>query len=134
MRGKHLGLLSLTAVAMALSLAACGGDPTATPTVAPTATPPPQAAPTPDAAALFEAEWAALIEAAQAEGQVVLTFGGSAGRNFRPEAGLKRNAVGMHVEAAVLRVRDSGADVGQQHLGDALHALCEAVGCVLDVG
>ena len=64
MRGKHLGLLSLAALAMALSLAACGADPTATPTVAPTATPPPQAAPTPDAAARFEAEWAALIEAA----------------------------------------------------------------------
>ena len=100
MRGKHLGLLSLTAVAMALSLAACGGDPTATPTVAPTATPPPQAAPTPDAAALFEAEWAALIEAAQAEGQVVLTFGGSAGRNFRPIADVFQEKFGVETVVA----------------------------------
>ncbi|MCH7654929.1 MAG: extracellular solute-binding protein, partial [Chloroflexi bacterium] len=59
--------------------------PTVTPTVAPTATPPPQAAPTPDAAALFEAEWAALIEAAQAEGELSLVFGTS-GRIFRPMA------------------------------------------------
>ena len=88
MTGKRLGLLSASAVAMALLLAACGADPTATPTSAPTPTPPPDAAPTatPDAAALFEAEWAELIAAAQAEGEVSMTFGGSAGRNFRPLA------------------------------------------------
>ena len=86
MNGKRLGLLSVTALILALSLVACGADPTATPTTAPTPTPPPEAEPTPDAAALFEAEWAALIEAAQAEGEVSLTFGGSAGRNFRPVA------------------------------------------------
>ena len=84
MTGKRLGLLSVTGALLALFLTACGADPTATP--APTATPPPEAtaAPTPDAAALFEIEWAALIAAAQAEGEIVMTFGGSAGRNYRP--------------------------------------------------
>ena len=83
MRGKKLGPLALVAAAMALVLAACGADPTATPTSAPTATPLPQA-PTPDAAALFQAEWDALIAAAHEEGELSITFGGAAGRNFRP--------------------------------------------------
>ena len=97
MNGKRVGLLTVTAVFMAFGLAACGADPTATPTSAPTATPPPQAipTPTPDAAALFQAEWAALIAAAQAEGQVVLTFGGSAGRNFRPIAAVFEEKFGV---------------------------------------
>ena len=88
MKGNRFGQLSLTAAVAALLLTACGADPTATPTSAPTPTPPPEAVPTPtpDAAALFQVEWAALIEAAQAEGEVSLTFGGSAGRNFRPVA------------------------------------------------
>ena len=88
MTGKHRGLLAVIAVAMSLVLAGCGGDPTATPTSAPTAAPPPQAepTPTPDAAALFQAEWEALIAAAQEEGEVSITLGGSAGRNFRPVA------------------------------------------------
>ena len=88
MTPKRSGLLSIAAAAMALVLASCGADPTATPTSAPTATPLPQSTPTPtpDAAALFQAEWAELIEAAQAEGEITMTFGGSAGRNFRPIA------------------------------------------------
>ena len=86
MTGKRFGLLSVTAAVMALVLVACGADPT--PTSVPTATSPAQAEPTPtlNAAQLFEAEWAELIAAAQAEGEVSMTFGGSAGRNFRPVA------------------------------------------------
>ena len=84
MTGKQIGSLVLALGAMALLLAACGADPTATPTSAPTATAPPQATPTPDEAALFETEWAALIAAAQEEGEVTLVFGGSAGRSYRP--------------------------------------------------
>ena len=84
MPAKQLGLLSVTVAVMALTLAACGADPT--PTSAPTATPLPEAAPTLDAAALFQIEWDELIKAAQAEGEIVMTFGGSAGRNFRPIA------------------------------------------------
>ena len=88
MIGKRFGLLSATAVLLALLLVACGADPTATPTSEPTATPLPGATPTPtpDEAALFQIEWDALIEAAQAEGDLILVFGGAAGRNFRPIA------------------------------------------------
>ena len=86
MTGKRIGSRVLAVGAMALVLGACGADPTATPTSAPTATPLPQATPTPDAAARFEAEWAALIAAAQEEGEVTLVFGGSAGRSYRPIA------------------------------------------------
>ena len=86
MTGKQLGLLGVIAVAMSLVLAACGADPTATPTSVPAATAPPQATPTPDAAALFEAERAALIASAQGEGEVSLDFGGSARRSDRPRA------------------------------------------------
>ena len=86
MTGKRFGLLSVTAAVMALVLVACGADPT--PTSVPTATSPPQAEPTPtlNAAQLFEAEWAELIAAAQEEGEITMTFGGSAGRSFRPIA------------------------------------------------
>ena len=86
MRGKQLGSLVLAVGAMALVLAACGADPVATPTSAPTATPLPQATPTPDEAAVLQAEWDALIAAAQEEGEVTLVFGGSAGRSYRPIA------------------------------------------------
>ena len=83
MTGKQIGSLALAVGAMALVLAGCGADPTATPTSAPTAAPPPQATPTPDAAALFQTEWDALIAAAQEEGELTLAFGGAAGRMYR---------------------------------------------------
>ena len=76
-----LVLLMTTALA-----AACGGDdPTPTPTATPIpaiSTPQgtPTPTPTPDP---FEAEWLALISAAQAEGKVVIDAGG-AGRLYRP--------------------------------------------------
>ena len=97
MIGKRFGLLSVTTAALALILAACGADPTATPTSAPAPTPPPQAGPTPtpDEAALFQAEWDALIKAAQDEGEVSMTFGGSAGRNFRPIAAIFEKKFGV---------------------------------------
>ena len=87
MHARRVGMLVLIGSVMALVLAACGQEePTATPV--PTATPPPVVAdeptPTPDAAAAFEAEWEALIAAAQAEPELVLVLGGSAGRNYRP--------------------------------------------------
>ena len=95
--GKRLGLLSATAAVLALLLSACGADPTATPTSVPTATPLPGATPTPtpDEAALFQIEWDALIEAAQAEGELVLVFGGAAGRNFRPIAAVFEEKFGI---------------------------------------
>ncbi|MCI0888247.1 MAG: hypothetical protein J4N28_01350, partial [Chloroflexi bacterium] len=88
MTGNRLGLVSATAAVLALLVSACGADATATPTSVPTATPLPGATPTPtpDEAALFQIEWDALIEAAQAEGDLILVFGGAAGRNFRPIA------------------------------------------------
>ena len=88
-RARGVVMLALIASAMVLLLAACGqDDPTATPR--PTATPPPavgdEPTPTPDAAAAFQAEWEELIAAAQAEPELVLVLGGSAGRNYRPIA------------------------------------------------
>ena len=83
MTGKQVGSLVLAVGAMTLLLPACGADPTATPTSAPTATAPPMATPTPDEAARFQTEWAALIAAAQEEGEITLAFGGAAGRMYR---------------------------------------------------
>ena len=72
---------------VALAVVACGGDdPTATPV--PTATSAPDApAPTatPDAEAKFQAEWAALIKAAQGE-ELIIEAASSAGRDYRPVA------------------------------------------------
>lgn len=74
------GMLALLASVILLVLAACGGDdPTATPTAtaAPTPTATTAAAatatptPTPSAEEIFQAEWEALIAAAQTEGMVV---------------------------------------------------------------
>ena len=90
MAGKRFGPLAVIAGAMALFLAACGGDeptatpvPVATPTAVPTAmptqepgaTPLPTATPTPTVAlSAFEREWNELIAAAKAEGEIS-TFG-----------------------------------------------------------
>ena len=95
MTRKLFGPLTIVAVAMALVLAACGADPTATPV--PTPTPPPGAEPTPtlSAEAQFQAEWEALIAAAQEEGEISMTFGGSAGRNFRPIAAVFEERFGV---------------------------------------
>ena len=73
MNPMRVVLLSATVGVLSMLFAACGSDSTATPTSAPTATPPPNATPTatPDAAAVFQAEWEALITAAQEEGQIV---------------------------------------------------------------
>ena len=93
MTRKRLGLLGAAAVVVLL-LAACGGDEA---TAAPTATPLPLATPTPmpDSAAQFQAEWEALIEAAQDEGEISITAGGSAGRNFRPVMALWEERFGI---------------------------------------
>ena len=85
MTPRQLGPLTGIAIAVGSLLAACGADPTPTPTSTPAAAPPPEAAatPTPDAAARFQAEWDALIGAAQEEGELVIVFNPGAGRHFR---------------------------------------------------
>ena len=112
---RATGLTALVAV-VSLLLAACGADPTPTPQPTATPTPPPQATPTatPDAAAQFQAEWDALIAAAQDEGQVVLVFGGSAGRNYRPVAAFFQDKFG--VEALVST--GSGSAQGERILAE----------------
>ena len=131
MTGKQLGRLAVIVAAVALFLAACGADPTATPE--PTPTPPPQATATPDAAALFEAEWDALIAAAQTEGRVSLVFGGGAGRDFRPIAEFFGEKFGIEMVISsgsgrtlvnrVLAEQDTG-----RYLVDALYAGPTSVG------
>ena len=89
--GVLLGLVGM----LALLVAACGGeDPTATPV-------PPQATSTLDAAAIFQAEWDALIAAAQEEGELTMVLGGSAGRNFRPIAQAFGERFGIEVTVVV---------------------------------
>lgn len=95
---RQLGPLTVVATAVVILLVACGADPTTTPTstpaVAPTpvptaaATPPAAPTPTPDAAALFQAEWDALIGAAQEESELILVMNPGAGRHFRPMVGI----------------------------------------------
>ncbi len=85
-RMRRLAALGALGLLIAALASACGADPTATPTPRPTSTPVPQqeATPTPDAMAMFDAEWDALVAAAQEEGEVVIVMGGSASRNYRP--------------------------------------------------
>lgn len=85
------------AVAAVLLMAACGSDPTATPE--PTPTPPPQATPTstPTADEQFQAEWDALISAAQDEGKLVIAAGGSGARDSRPVWDFFQDKFGVEV-------------------------------------
>ena len=103
MMSKRWGLTAVIAVAMALLLAACGADATATPTSAPTPTPPPQAEPTatPDEAARAQAEWDALIAAAQEEGNLSLSFNTSSGRSLRPVAAFFEEKFGIKTVVSV---------------------------------
>lgn len=100
---RRVVLLVLIASAMVLLLAACGQEeptatsvPTATSTPVPGA-PTPEPTPTPDAAAAFQEEWDALIAAAQAEPELVLVLGGSAGRNYRPIAAFFGEKFGINM-------------------------------------
>lgn len=102
MRTLHWGSkrvwLVLAALGLMVGLAACGTDdptptpvpPTATPTPAPAAgtTPEPAAptaapdpTPTPDTS--FEAQWEQLVADAQAEGEIVISLGGTDSRHIR---------------------------------------------------
>ena len=128
MAAKRFGLLSVTAAVMALILAACGADATATPPPAPTATPLRQAGPTatPDEAARFEAEWAALITAAKEEGSLTVAFGGGTSRWFRPISDFFGGKFGIEV---VITVGGGSAQVNRllaeqqngRYLVDSLH-------------
>ena len=106
----------VAAFALMSLLASCGGaDPTPTATSVPaTATPtstptplPPGATPLPTATAVptpttdpFEAEWAALIAAAQAEGEVILALSGSDSRTGRPAFAAFERQFGIKVVAS----------------------------------
>ena len=84
---NRTGRLVLVAILGVMTLwlaAACGSNPT--PTSAPTPTPAPVQEPTstPDAAAQFQAEWDALVAAAQEEGTLVIAAGSSGASNLRP--------------------------------------------------
>ena len=96
---------------LALLVAACGSDPTATPL--PTATSPPapeateaapdepaapEATPT-EAKAAWEIEWDEVLAAAREEGQVVLALGGTASRNFAPRFEVFKAEFGIEVIA-----------------------------------
>lgn len=86
-RSVWTALAGFAGAVLLLVLGACGSEepaPTPTPTAAPAATPISAASPTPDAAARFQAEWRALIAAAQEEGELVAALGGSATRAQRP--------------------------------------------------
>lgn len=83
----------VAALGLLIGLAACGSDPTPTP-VPPTATPTPVPAgataepapapdPTPTPDTSFEAQWAQLVADAQAEGEIVISLGGTDSRHIR---------------------------------------------------
>ena len=81
----HLGAFALASV-LALLVSACGADPTPTPVSTATPTPepgaPPTATPTPKAA--WEIEWDELVEAAQAEGQLIWAGGAAIKEDYGP--------------------------------------------------
>ena len=103
MTSKRIGFLIVFGASLALLLAACGSEePTATSAPAPTSTsaapePPGTPPPTVDP---FEAEWSALIAAAQAEGELVMTMGVPAGRIFRPIVAVFEETFGIKATVA----------------------------------
>ena len=114
----QLPLLGLVGAltAFALLVAACGSDPTATPTPrpAPTPTSAPQATPTPDAMAMFESDWSALIAAAQAEGELVPVTTGGAAREFEPLLNKFSERFGIDIS----QQRGRGSEVGDKILAE----------------
>ena len=146
MTRRQIGTLALTAGAVALLLVACGSSaPTATPTAAALATPTalPTATPTLDP---FQAEWDALIAAAQDEGDLTLVFGGSAGRSYRPIAeffGEKFGITALHevIHGLNDRVYDSinngvyraGFATTQAAYNQAFHQLFDSLDWVEDL-
>lgn len=89
--------LMLLIAAMATLVAACGSDPTATPV--PTATPIDPNKLLED----WEVEYNATLEAARAEGEVVIVMGGSASRNFAPRFQAFEQETGITVVAVTGR-------------------------------
>ena len=134
MSRNRFGLLAAIAMTVALLLTPCGSDePTTAPAATPTQEPGTTPTPTPDAAARFQAEWDALIAAAQDEGTVNLVFGGGAGRDFRPIANLFGEKFGIEMVISsgsgrtlvnrILAEQDTG-----RYLVDALYAGPTSVG------
>ena len=94
--------LLLAALVLAGALAACGSDdPTPTPTAAPTPTVASQEpTPTPTVDNSFEAQWNRLIADAQAEGELVLSLGGSDSRHIRDTLNEFRKKFGIKIVAS----------------------------------
>ena len=100
---------AVVAAVLVGSLAACGSDPTATPTAtsapaatptsapAPAATPTAMAMPTATPVPAWEAEWEEVIAAAKAEGQLILASTGSAEAGYRPIADEFERQFGIEV-------------------------------------
>ena len=108
----HMGTVVLAVGAFGLLLAGCGGDePTATPSPTPTQ---PGAEPTPtlDPEAAFQAEWDALIEAAQAEGKLIVEATGGAGRRYRPVSDFFAEKFGIDVTFA------TGSDIPERIMAE----------------
>ena len=113
--GKRMirwSVVAATLGVLALLVAACGSDPTATPL--PTPTPPPapeateaapdepaapEATPT-EAKAAWEIEWDEVFAAAKEEGKVILALGGNASRSFAPRFEAFEAEMGIEVIAA----------------------------------
>ena len=97
-RGKlRVPALMLVLAAIAVVAAACGSDPTATPR--PTATPIDPSRLLAD----WEVELNEVMEAARAEGEIVIAMGGSASRNFKPRFAAFEQETGIKVIAATGR-------------------------------
>jgi ABC-type Fe3+ transport system substrate-binding protein len=95
LRGSVLVLLLGT---IAVLVAACGSDPTPTPV--------PAATPTPDPDTIvpqWQLDYNDVLEAAKAEGEVVIVMGGSASRNFGPRFEAFEQDTGIKVLAVTGR-------------------------------
>ena len=87
---------------LALLVAACGSDPTATPLPTATSPPAPEATPT-EGPPAWQVEWDETLAAAREEGEVVIAMGGSASRNFGPRFEAFEAEMGITVIAATGR-------------------------------
>ena len=95
MNRRKLGMLAILAGVFAMLAAACGSDPTATPS--PTPTQASQATPTPDPVA---AEWAALKAAAAQEGELIAFFCCAFGDRIQPFIDEAEDALGIKITSS----------------------------------
>ena len=124
---RIIGSIAASALAFAALALGCGSDPTATPTPAPTPTPTAVMAaptPTPEPVDPFEAEWEALIAAAQEEGKLDAFICCALGRVFDGHIDAFQENFGIEIVSATGSSRQQADRVLAERAAVSTASMC----------